>query len=103
RRVTEGSTWDDSIIRLLEGNALMERAIVGEVWDIADRHDGHLPTIEELTVTTPSYTADQPILVERTEDGVGYVWADRTYPGVRELLRHAAPTGIVVGGRELHL
>ena len=104
RRIVNDLTWDTSIPLMLEGNGSFERTIIGELYSVADRHDGYVPAeLENLPVRNQLDVPDQPIVVDQREDGSRVIWADRSYPGVREALRHTVPTGLKVGDRELHL
>src|SRR5690606_40010390 len=50
RRIVNDLTWDTSIPLMLEGNGSFERTIIGELYGVADRHDGYVPRSEERRV-----------------------------------------------------
>jgi hypothetical protein len=85
----------------LEGNPKM----TPPVWAITSNISENLDTIDDLTVETvkkmkPTGRANTPgtaVITSSLEDGSMVVFAATDIKGVREVLRHAAPTSIRVG------
>lgn len=88
-------TFDDTIIRLVEGDADLSLNPAGMVFDIAE-----LDEVVPLPAELGKARKGQPVILEPTVSGRVVPWVDTTDRRAIELVRHAVPSGIRVGDYE---
>ncbi len=109
REVAERGNLSTVMFSHIDGNPSMELTAAGMIWNLTSIIPQKIPSLKELNAVQKGMQrqaagrASGGIIAVTGVDGQVAVYADTSVNGVAETLRHATPSGVMVGPYELYI